>query len=300
MGHGRLTSDDWHSYSSTHITGRATHEIYTSSRMASEFDPRNITTRESCDSTDNPESTAIIVGLDVTGSMAPVLNAVAQKLGTLVTQIYERRPVSDPHLMFLGIGDIECDSYPLQATQFEADIRIAQQLTKIHFEQGGGGNNYESYLLAWYFAALHTKLDCFDKRSKKGFIFTLGDEEPTPYLKQRHLSKVFSRVEDKDYTQKELLEMASEKFEIFHLIIEEGNHCRTHRGAVIEAWTNLLGQRARPVSDHTKVAEIIISILQKEAGTSDSDILKTWDSETGSVVSKALNYTTSASDVSIS
>ena len=301
MGGGRLTASDWDNYSTTRITGRSVHEVYSSSRMAAEFDPKGITTRESCDSADNPNSTAIIIGLDVTGSMGPVLGTIAQKLGVMVNEIYERRPVSDPHLMFLGIGDVEAgDQCPLQATQFEADIRIAEQLTKIYFENGGGGNRYESYALAWFFAAKHTKLDCFNKRGKKGFIFTIGDEEPTPYLNAEDLKRIFSYKPEKDYSQSELLTMAREHYEVFHLIIEEGNHCRNYRDATIGAWTKLLGQHARPVSDHSKIAEVIVSILQKEAGETDGSILKSWDSETGSVVAKALDYVSDKADVTIS
>ena len=38
-------------------------------------------------------------------------------------------PVADPHMMIMGVGDAWCDRAPLQVTQFEPDIRIAEQLT---------------------------------------------------------------------------------------------------------------------------------------------------------------------------
>src|SRR5271157_1731999 len=124
MGGGRFTADDWDTYSTAHVTGKSTHEVYTSSSLISELDPKGVKFRESCDSKDNPNSTAVVVALDVTGSMGAVLDSIAKNLGTLVTEIYDRKPVTDPHLMFMGIGDVECDSCPLQVSQFEADIRI--------------------------------------------------------------------------------------------------------------------------------------------------------------------------------
>jgi hypothetical protein len=191
--------------------------------------------------------------------------------------------------MFMGIGDAECDQCPLQVSQFEADIRIAEQLTKIYFEGHGGG-----YALAWYFAAQHTSIDCFNKRAKKGYIFTIGDEKPTPFLKATDLEKVLGYKPEKDFTQKELLAMVSKNYEVFHLIIEEGSYCRSHRDRTVSAWTKLLGQHARPVSDHTKIAEIIVSILQKEAGEGDDKILESWDPSTSEIVARAINYSKTA------
>lgn len=81
----------------------------------------------------------------------------------------------------MGIGDLSYDRFPIQASQFESDIRIAEQLEKVYFEFGGGGNFYESYTAAWYFGARHTKLDCWN-RGKKGIIITIGDERLNPYL----------------------------------------------------------------------------------------------------------------------
>ena len=176
MGCGSWTPRDWDTYSKSSIAGKSAAGIYTSRSVKPEFDPKGIPMRESRDSDDHPNSNAIIIGLDVTGSMSDILEGVAKKLNVLVTEILDRKPVTDPQIMFNAIGDAMCDSTPFQATQFESDIRIAEQLTQLYFERGGGGNMFESYPLAWYFAAMHTDIDCLNKRNQKGFLFTMGDD----------------------------------------------------------------------------------------------------------------------------
>jgi hypothetical protein len=263
--------------------------------MVNELDPKGVGLRESCDSEDNPNSTAIIVALDVTGSMGMVLDSMARKgLEILATEIYNRKPVSDPHIMFMGVGDVECDKAPLQVTQFEADIRIAEQLTKIYLERGGGGNNYESYILPWYFAAMNTKIDCFEKRNKKGFIFTIGDECPTPYLTSNHITRFLGDTPQfENITAEELLTMVSRQYEIFHLMVEEGSYFKSRGDRVVDEWTKLLGQRAIRLSDHTKMGEVIISTIQVLAGEDVDKVVESWDGSTGLVVRNAIKDLTS-------
>lgn len=290
MGFKRWDPNDWTQYSNTHVNNKATvGAIYTSTNMDASLDPKGTSMRESCDSAANPNSTAIIIGLDVTGSMGSVLNSMARVgLKTLAEEIYNRKPVSDPHIMFMGIGDVACgDEAPLQVTQFEADIRIAEQLTKIWLEEGGGGNGSESYALAWYSAGMHTRIDCFEKRNKKGFIFTVGDDGPTPHLTRSEIEKVFGYKVEKDLTSEELLTMASRQYEVYHLMLTEGR--RASDTTVINKWKNLLGERAIKLTDHTKMGEVIVSILQHAAGIDKATIQKSWDGSTGIVVSQALD-----------
>lgn len=292
MGSGRWSSSDWKSYSSTHIDSKRTvDDIYMSKGLHKDLNPCNVKVRESCDSEDNPNSSAIIVGLDVTGSMGMVLDSMARDgLKTLAEEIYNRKPVTDPHIMFMGIGDVAAeDDAPLQVTQFEADIRIAKQLTDIYLERGGGGNNFESYILPWYFAAMHTKIDCLEKRNKKGFLFTVGDECPTPYLTKNQIERVLGEKPQFDkITAEELLIMASRKYEIFHLIVTEGSYCRHNKTRVVKEWTDLLGQRAIVLNDHTKMGEVIVSTLQLYAGDSVDDIIKSWDGSTSVTIENAI------------
>lgn len=291
MGSSRFDATTYASYSKSTIVGKSTREIFTANNIKSEFDPKNITMRESRDSVANPESTAIIIGLDVTGSMGIVLDATIRGLGTLMTEIYNRKPVTDPHIMCMGIGDVAAnDRAPLQVTQFEADIRIAEQLKDIYLERGGGGNSSESYTLPWYFAAMRTDIDCFKERQKKGYIFTVGDECVPPTLTSSELNRI-GLYDQQDYTAQELYNMASEKYNIFHIMVEEGNYMRGRRQAVVDSWTDLLGQNAIAIADHTKLPEVIVSTIMRNEGMSDEDIVNAWEGNNSitDVIKRSLN-----------
>jgi hypothetical protein len=74
MGFGRWRDSDWDRYATKNIRSKATVDaIYSSRSLAPELDPKGIKVRESCDSADNPNSSPLIVALDVTGSMGYVL-----------------------------------------------------------------------------------------------------------------------------------------------------------------------------------------------------------------------------------
>jgi hypothetical protein len=291
MGYTRWKDDDWKTYTSTtKILDKTVDTIYTSSDINKDFDPKNITMRESRDSDLNPESNAIIVGLDVTGSMSPVLDVIAkQSMKTLFEEIYDRKPVTDPHIMVCGIGDMLYDRAPFQATQFEADIKIMEQLQQIYFEQGGGGNSFESYIAAWLFASLRTSIDCFEKRGKKGYLFTIGDERITPSIDPLHVNEFFGdNTIFETMTAETLFEMVSKQYEVFHLMIEQGSHMRSDNDGVVSSWASVIGQRAIRVSDHTKIAEIITSLIQVNEGADKKTVTKSWDGSTSVAVAKAL------------
>ena len=295
MGSGSWTSSSWNSYTTSrgYTATSSAKDLYKSTRMKSEFDPKGVAFRESCDSEEHPNSTPIIIGLDVTGSMSSVLETVSKRLGDTITEILKRNPVSDPQVMFAAFGDAVYDSSPLQVTQFESDIRIAEQLNDIYFEKGGGGNGGESYALPWYFAARHTKIDSFDKHGKKGFIFTVGDECCLDVLTKDQIKEFIGDDVQADITAAEILSEVSRKYEVYHLIVDPVAYQDPQK-----SWKDLLGRNCVNVEDIDKIPEIIVSILELHAGKTVDEVVDSWDGSTAMVVKDAITglYVTKSSN----
>jgi hypothetical protein len=289
MGSGSLDSAAFRSYARSTV-GKSAAEIFTSNRLDDFLNPYGVKIKESRDSADNPESVAIILGLDVTGSMGIIAENLARKgLETVCNEFLKRKPVQYPHFMFHAIGDVRCDSAPLQVSQFEADDRMIQQLVKIYIEHGGGGNDSESYDFSWYFAGAHTSIDCWEKRQKKGYLFTIGDESTPEGLEREHLKRFLGEDVQSDLTAKQCLAMAEKMYNVFHIIIEEGNYVRQKSiDQVRRAWVGLLGQRAVVLSDHTKLAELVISLIQMNEGASKDTVIDSWDGSTSLVIKDAV------------
>lgn len=293
MGAGSYSDKDWKKFSSSRSYGdpkTTTDHIYARRVLDEALDPRKFTIRESVDSIDNPESTPIIIGQDVTGSMDPVLDAMARTgMKTVCEEIYKRKPVTDPHICTLGIGDVEVDHAPFQATQFEADIRIFEQLEKLYLERGGGGNDFESYILAWYFAKYRTKTDSFGMRGRKGFIFTIGDEEITRRITAEHFRKFLGGEEMRTMTAQELFDMTFPEWNIFHVIVKQGSHASRYYDSVRKSWEDVIGvQRVISLDDHTKIGEVIVSTLEVASGKNLADVTESWSDDTSIVVGAAL------------
>lgn len=267
-------------------------EIFKERRMKDTFNPAKIRLpREARDSANNPNSRTIILGNDVTASMNKFLLALIQKYyPELIVKIGEAVSFN-PHIMFMGIGDVRAgDEAPLQVTQFETDLKILEQLTQIWLEQGGGGNNSESYILAWYFAAKYCEMDCLIKRGEKGFLFTLGDDGPTPSLKSTELRTVFGDRDDldqRDVTATDCLDMASEKFNCYHIILRGYNY----NWSVVRRWRELMGGHVCDLSDYACMPELISTILKMYEGKSKTEVIsEIKDSHTRKVVEDALEY----------
>jgi hypothetical protein len=83
--------------------------LHTSSRDAwrvhATLNPSGVKFRESRDSDEHPNSTAIAVLFDVTGSMGTVPVILQQKLPQLLGLLLRKNYVSDPQILFGALGD---------------------------------------------------------------------------------------------------------------------------------------------------------------------------------------------------
>ncbi|MCI5164740.1 MAG: hypothetical protein D3903_01305 [Candidatus Electrothrix sp. GM3_4] len=172
--------------------------------------------------------------------------------------------IKDPQLMFLALGDHEYDRSPLQVGQFESsDDLMDKWLTNVYLEGGGGGNTGESYLLAWYFAAFHTSIDCFEKRKKKGFLFTIGDEPTLPGISENDLETIMGEGQYASYHATTLLDKARERYHVYHLHIKQ-----TYVGSMqetVDDWKQLLGDHLIVLEDHKEVSTVIPKIIAHAA-----------------------------------
>jgi len=278
MGHGRWESTGRAAYVSSSTLASAANsatDYFKSTTVTSELNVNKLKggVRESRDSDKNPESNAIILGLDVTGSMGDIAHQIAKDgLGKIIEGILEQKPVTDPHILFSAIGDIQCDRAPLQASQFEADHRIIEQLNQIYVEGGGGGNSTESYDLPWYFAANMTSIDCFEKRQKKGYLFTFGDEQPPSGASESQVKALFGSGTQKGFTADEALKAASKKYHVFHVIIEEGWYASRHPN-VTSNWKQLMGSRALPLDNYRHLPELVLAAMHVSEGSDVEEVI---------------------------
>lgn len=295
MGYARWDATDWVKYTASRA-GLSRSELFASREVPADLDPAKFRgARESRDSAGNPSSNAVIIAADVTGSMGMIAEALVRRgIGITFEQILSRaadpksRMLSDPHLMVMGIGDVTCDRGPVQATQFETNLKIAEQTERIWLEGGGGGNDCESYDAAWYMAAQRTSIDCFEKRGKKGYLFTVGDESVPYGLTKDEVKRFFGDDVQSNLSAAQLLAMAEQRYQVFHVIVEQGSFARRRLEFVKNAWRELMGQHVLLLGDYQHLAEVIVSAIQVNEGHRLSDVASTWSGDASIVVAKAL------------
>jgi hypothetical protein len=264
MGGGTYSVSD-RSYRATSLgyTTKSTSEIFQQRSINNAMNPHGIVVRESRDSAEHPNSLAIILALDVTGSMGSIPHHLVKEglpviMGTIID-----KGLKDPQLLFLAVGDHECDSSPLQVGQFESsDELLDKWLTDVYLEGGGGGNGGESYHLAWYFAAKHTSIDCFEKRKQKGFLFTVGDEPVLESIPSRNLKNIMGDGQYENYSALNLLDKARERYNVYHLHIKQT--ASGSRQEVINGWKQLMQDNLIIIERHEDVAKTIADIITKE------------------------------------
>src|SRR5205823_10415699 len=179
--HRAETGKDAFEYDHAIRTGAAAQEVH------AKMNPFGVQVRESRDSAAHPESHAVGVLFDVTGSMQTVPRILQENLPRLMGLLLRKGYVEHPQILIGAIGDATCDVAPLQVGQFESGIEIEEDLGKLFLEGGGGGQLTESYELAMYFMARHTAIDCKEKRGKRGYLFVIGDETPYPHINRREV-----------------------------------------------------------------------------------------------------------------
>ena len=229
-----------------------------------------ILTRESRDSDEHPESTPIVIGFDVTGSMGENPAILQKALKGLFGMLVRKGVVSDPQVAIGAYGDTVYDDVPVQFSQFESDNRIDDNLDNVYVERGGGGNNGEmSTALVWY-VAHHAVTDAWEKRGKKGYLFLVGDESALPVSADAASRFLMAQGE---ITPEDAFNDAMEKWEVYFLLVDNWAARDQHSE---HKYKQIIGNDRVIVLQSTESAPAVIAaVIGLAEDTVDADSLTT-------------------------
>lgn len=146
---------------------------------------------ESRDSAEHPQSNAVMVCFDVTGSNIKNAIKAQKKLPNLMELLTKYLP--DPQVAVAANDDFNyVGRNCIQISDYESDIRIDEHIRNVWLVGQGGGNSGESYDLLMYAAARKTALDCFERRNRKGYFFMYADEPIFNQVDRHQVKEVFN------------------------------------------------------------------------------------------------------------
>lgn len=207
----RSTRDDHFNYQGH---GPDADESTSRREVHQDLNPKNAT-RECRNSVEHPNTTPIVVAMDITRSRGNDAKIIFNKLPMFIGQIIMKGYASDPVISFAAIGDATSgDHAPIQVCQFESDNRLDEALSKIWLEEGGGGTGQESYELMAYFYAKHSVLDSL-RHGKKGYFFFLGDEGFYPEVAKDQVKVIIGDELSANISSAKIFRELQEKYHVF-------------------------------------------------------------------------------------
>jgi hypothetical protein len=293
MGSGIWSTDVYDAAASYRSATGASAFAYSdggATRVHPDLDPFGVTTRESRDSVEHPESVPIAVLFDVTGSMGGVPRTLQAKLPELLGLVLRKGYAEHPHILFGAVGDATCDRAPLQIGQFESDNRMDDDLGKILLEGGGGGQMTESYELAMYFMARHTTMDRLEKRGGRGYLFMIGDELAYPKVKAREVRQIIGDDLAEDIAIEAMVAELTRLYDLYFIIPAGAHYAADAR--LLRFWRRLLGQNVLHLDDPGAVCETIaltVGLAEEAIDLAEGlEHLRESGSDAGASVSRAL------------
>ena len=257
MGYGNY-SYEAHQAITTQRSALPTEQVFTQRSCHPLMNPKGVAFRESRDSPDHPNSMSVVFALDVSGSMGAIPEQIARKELPKFMKTLLDCGVADPQILFMAFQDCAAPEAPLQVGQFESTAELMDQWLTRCWVIGGGASQYESYDLALWFAAHHTKMDCFEKRKKKGYLFMSGDETCYPELNREWIAQYIGDQVAQSVPLGDVIAQTKRTFRPFFLVPDKERFAQC--GAF---WRQHLGQGAIALAgpeDACPVAAAIVAL----------------------------------------
>ena len=264
MGGGSFSQDTYHRVASFR-SSLPVDQVFKQSaaqEIHPDLNPKGVKVRESCDSPEHPESNAVAIWFDQTGSMglAPEIFAKG-KLGPLMRMLIAKGYLDHPQILYGAFGDYSDCQGIVQVGQFESDNRMDDCLTKLWLVGNGGGQARESSELAFYFMARHTRIDCYDKRGKKGYMFLVTDEGGYPYVFSSQAREIFGDKLEADIPIERIIEEVQDRYETFLVYLETGAYGAPATMKIMDGWKAIFGERFLILKDPADVSELISTTI---------------------------------------
>jgi len=246
-------------HSANVFSGRAERKVH------DKLDPKKlnragVVIRESRDHPDHPNSVAVAVIFDTTGSMRRLPEQFVEHLPNLMDLIKSKNYLEDPQLLFGAVNDATTNPIAaLEIGQFESGNQMDDVVTNIILQGGGGDGVTESYELVMYFMARHTALDCLEKRNKKGYLFIIGDEIPRETVNVAEVKRWIGDEIQSDIPTTAIVEELKRKFDVYWLFPEgaANSNCRTAQ----ETLQNYFGQNFLRLAKPSDVCKVIAAVI---------------------------------------
>ena len=243
------------------------------------MEPYGIQWRESRDSRAHPESRAVAVLFDVTGSMGRVPRSLQANLCQLMNLLLDKHYLAHPQILIGGIGDADCDRAPLQIGQFESGIEIDEDLAKLWLEGGGGGQRHESS--SW---------PCISWPARRRSITSTSEAAAatcsswamqclTAACRRSQVAALLGDRLNADISTETLVGQLQEKYDTYFILPNLTSYYR--RSEIWRAWLDLLGDHAIRLEDPCGISDLIAALIGVAEGVVDVDGIEADLRETG-------------------
>jgi hypothetical protein len=305
MGGGRWDTDTYKSDVSTRLTSgtpdfayskvaEATGEVHETLR-AERINNKINGVLESRDSVDHPESIAVLLTFDVTGSNISRAVVAQQKLPTLMDLL--NKYVSDPQVAIAANDDFDTAGKAcIQISEFESDNRVDEHIRNTWLVGMGGGNSYESYDLLLYLAARKIVADCYEVRNKKGYMFMYADEPFPSYVRKSQVKATFGDTIQADIQISDMIEEARRKWNIFVMWPAGSSYKNAY-----QQYVNLFGQESVIIlQDPNVICEVVAATVGLHEGGVETSTITNDLKAAGVTANEAHAAVTSATATSAS
>ena len=115
-----------------------------------------------------------------------------------------------------------------------------------------------------------------------------------------HVNQFIGDTPQADLPFGDLVESIRPMYTPYHIIIAEGDFASRSVSRVKDAWREYLGNAAMVLNDHTKAAELIVSMLEVDAGRSVDEAIGIWMPDTARILRESFSDFVSSGEARLS